>query len=71
MEGGSRAAFASWFKRALWVLTTVLPFVVSSWYRKEAVFYLPSGWFGPAEWFMGLPSAPTGAFLPKPVLHAH
>ncbi|KAL8292142.1 hypothetical protein RQP46_001608 [Phenoliferia psychrophenolica] len=57
---GSKAAFASWFKRMLWILTTVLPFIISSWHRKEAVFYLPKGWFGPLGWWMGLPSAPAG-----------
>ena len=30
------------------------------WYRKEAVFYVPRGWYGPAEWLLALPSAPRG-----------
>lgn len=57
---GERAAFAKYFKATMWIATTVLPFIISSWHRKEAVFFLPNGWFGPATWFMGLPSAPIG-----------
>ncbi|SCV70363.1 BQ2448_1757 [Microbotryum intermedium] len=57
----SRQSFQSIFKRILWVLTTILPFVITSWHRKAAVFYLPPSWFGPATWWLGLPSAPTGA----------
>ena len=60
---GTRLAFATKFKGLLWILTTILPFVVSSWHRKEAVFYLPHGWFGPTAWPMGLPSAPAGNSL--------
>ena len=70
---GNRTAFATKFKGLLWVLTTILPFVVSSWHRKEAVYYLPHGWFGPTAWPMGLPSAPAGSFaLPlRPVVADH
>ncbi|KDE03389.1 hypothetical protein MVLG_06107 [Microbotryum lychnidis-dioicae p1A1 Lamole] len=57
----SRQSFQSLFKRILWIFTTILPFVVTSWHRKAAVFYLPPSWFGPATWWLGLPSAPTGA----------
>lgn len=47
----------------MWTLTTVLPFVISSWHRKSPVFYLPPKWFGPATYFLALPSAPTGQSL--------
>lgn len=57
----ARAAFTSSFKKALWLATTALPFVFSSYHRKAAVFYLPPQWFGPLQWFLALPSAPTGA----------
>ena len=40
---------------------TALPFAFTSYHSKSAVFYLPQGWFGPAEWFLGLPFAPAGA----------
>lgn len=62
---GERAAFAKYFKATMWIATTVLPFIISSWHRKEAVFFLPNGWFGPATWFMGLPSAPIGKLVPR------
>ncbi|SCZ87526.1 BZ3500_MvSof-1268-A1-R1_Chr2-2g04992 [Microbotryum saponariae] len=60
----SRQSFQSLFKRILWIFTTILPFVVTSWHRKAAVFYLPPSWFGPATWWLGLPSAPTGSSPP-------
>ncbi|GAA5995694.1 GET complex subunit GET1 [Rhodotorula paludigena] len=56
-----RKKFASTFKSALWVVTTVLPFIVSSWNRKAPVFWLPEGWFGPLGWWLSCPSAPAGA----------
>jgi hypothetical protein len=43
------------------VLTTVLPFVYTSWHRTSPVFYVPQGWFGPAERLLSLPFAPAGA----------
>ncbi|SGY14787.1 BQ5605_C013g07102 [Microbotryum silenes-dioicae] len=49
----SRQSFQSLFKRILWIFTTILPFVVTSWHRKAAVFYLPPSWFGPATWWLG------------------
>ncbi|BGP13395.1 hypothetical protein JCM10213_008554 [Rhodosporidiobolus nylandii] len=57
----ARSAFLTKFKTFLWILTTVVPFVMSSYHRKSAVFYLPEGWFGPLGWWLGLPSAPAGA----------
>lgn len=30
------------------------------WFRKSPVFYLPPGWFGPAQRFLSLPFAPAG-----------
>ncbi|KAM0786689.1 hypothetical protein ACM66B_002134 [Microbotryomycetes sp. NB124-2] len=56
----AKQQFAKLFKAFLFVLTTVAPFIITSWHRKEAVFFLPPGWFGPATWWMGLPSAPAG-----------
>ncbi|GAA5864295.1 hypothetical protein JCM3774_002742 [Rhodotorula dairenensis] len=56
-----RQQFAATFKKLLWILTTVVPFIVSSYNRKSPVFYLPEGWFGPLGWWLGLPGAPAGA----------
>ncbi|GAA6036541.1 hypothetical protein JCM8097_003558 [Rhodosporidiobolus ruineniae] len=56
-----RKAFATKFKSALWILTTVVPFIISSYHRKSPVFWLPRGWFGPLGWWLSLPSAPAGA----------
>ncbi|GAA5825983.1 hypothetical protein JCM11251_000077 [Rhodosporidiobolus azoricus] len=57
----ARKAFSTKFKSALWLLTTVVPFIISSYHRKSPVFWLPQGWFGPLGWWLSLPSAPAGA----------
>ncbi|GAA5910044.1 hypothetical protein JCM5296_007004 [Sporobolomyces johnsonii] len=56
-----KSRFLTSFKSALWLLTTVVPFVISSWHRKTPVFWLPQGWFGPLAWWLSFPSAPAGA----------
>ncbi|KIY66440.1 hypothetical protein CYLTODRAFT_398704 [Cylindrobasidium torrendii FP15055 ss-10] len=56
-----KSAFSMKFNTALWVSTTGVQFVVTWWYRKSAVFYLPPGWFGPLQWTFALPFAPKGA----------
>jgi len=56
-----RSRFGMQFQGVLFVVTTVVPFAVTSWHGKQAVFYLPKGWFGPSGWFLGLPMAPAGA----------
>ncbi|KAF6767401.1 Golgi to ER traffic protein 1 [Kalmanozyma brasiliensis GHG001] len=60
----ARSTFNMLFKGVMFVLTTVLPFVVTSWYSKTPIFWLPPGehsWFGPLGWFLALPRAPKGA----------
>ncbi|KAF8149424.1 CHD5-like protein-domain-containing protein [Crassisporium funariophilum] len=57
----TKSAFAMKFNTLLWFLTTGLQFVVGWWYRKQAVFYLPHGWFGPLGWWLALPFAPAGS----------
>ena len=47
----------------LWLLTTGLQFAVGWWYRKQPVFFLPQGWFGPLGWWLALPFAPAGTFF--------
>lgn len=52
------------FKGVMFVITTVMPFGVTSWYGKTPIFWLPPGessWFGPLGWFLALPRAPKGA----------
>ncbi|PPQ92969.1 hypothetical protein CVT25_000169 [Psilocybe cyanescens] len=57
----AKSGFAMKFNTALWLLTTGLQFVVGWWYRKQPVFYLPRGWFGPLGWWLALPFAPAGS----------
>ncbi|KAF9050436.1 WRB/Get1 family [Panaeolus papilionaceus] len=56
----AKSGFAMKFNTVLWILTTGLQFVVGWWYRKQPVFYLPEGWFGPLTWWLALPFAPAG-----------
>lgn len=56
-------AFSTKFKSALWIATTVIPFIISSYHRKSPVFFLPPGWFGPLGWWLSLPSAPAGTWF--------
>lgn len=60
----SHTTFNMLFKGVMFVLTTILPFCVTSWYSKTPIFWLPPGehsWFGPVGWFLALPRAPRGA----------
>ena len=58
----SRNGFSMKFNTLLWILTTGLQFVVTMWYRKQPVFYLPEGWLGPVTWWLALPFAPAGKY---------
>ncbi|KAF8965534.1 CHD5-like protein-domain-containing protein [Flammula alnicola] len=57
----AKSGFGMKFNTILWLLTTGLQFVVGWWYRKQPVFYLPEGWFGPLGWWLSLPFAPAGS----------
>ncbi|KAF8315885.1 hypothetical protein DL93DRAFT_2078622 [Clavulina sp. PMI_390] len=56
-----QTSFGVKFNSAVWFLTSGLQFAIAWWYRKQAVFYLPPGWFGPLEWWLALPFAPRGS----------
>lgn len=60
----ARTTFSMLFKGIMFVITTILPFCVTSWYSKTPIFWLPPAqhsWFGPLGWFLALPRAPKGA----------
>lgn len=57
----TRTKFSLQFNTALWVLTTGVQFIIGWWYRKSAVFYLPTGWLGPLTWWLSFPFAPAGS----------
>ena len=61
----AQTSFGLKFNSALWALTGGLQLVIVWWYRKQAVFYLPRGWFGPLEWWIALPFAPKGSKFPQ------
>jgi len=56
----SKSGFSMKFNSLLWLLTTGMQFAVGWWYRKQPVFYLPEGWFGPLNWWLSFPFAPAG-----------
>ncbi|KAF9419189.1 GET complex subunit get1 [Podila epigama] len=57
----SKAAFEIKFKGLLWFITSGIQFIMVAWYRCVPVFYLPGGWFGPAEFILSLPFAERGS----------
>ncbi|KAF5328669.1 hypothetical protein D9619_011519 [Psilocybe cf. subviscida] len=59
----TKSGFGFKFNTLLWIMTTGLQFVVGWWYRKQAVFFLPPGWFGPLGWWLALPFAPAALVL--------
>ncbi|KAG0208225.1 GET complex subunit get1 [Mortierella sp. GBA30] len=57
----SKASFEIKFKSLLWFITSGIQFIMVAWYRRTAVFYLPQGWFGPAERILAMPFAERGS----------
>ncbi|KAI8067474.1 CHD5-like protein-domain-containing protein [Gongronella butleri] len=57
----SKTGFELKMKSMLWFLIHGSQFIMVLWYRKTPVFYLPAGWFGPAERFLCLPFSPRGS----------
>ncbi|KAF9183567.1 GET complex subunit get1 [Haplosporangium sp. Z 767] len=57
----SKASFEIKFKGLLWFITSGLQFAMVAWFRRAPVFYLPMGWFGPAERVLALPFAERGS----------
>lgn len=56
----SKTAFELKVKSVLWFVVHGSQLVMVFWFRKSAVFYLPPGWFGPAQRFLSWPFAPAG-----------
>lgn len=56
----SKTAFELRAKSALWLFVHGTRVLIVVGCTRKAAFYLPSGWFGPAEWFLSLPMAPKG-----------
>ncbi|KAI8053178.1 WRB/Get1 family [Gilbertella persicaria] len=57
----SKTAFELKVKSVLWFVVHGSQLVMVMWFRKSAVFYLPPGWFGPAQRFLSWPFAPAGS----------
>ncbi|CAO3632890.1 unnamed protein product [Mucor fragilis] len=57
----SKTAFELKVKSVLWFLVHGSQLVMVMWFRKSAVFYLPPGWFGPAQRILSWPFAPAGS----------
>ncbi|KAG1088308.1 hypothetical protein G6F42_020318 [Rhizopus arrhizus] len=61
----SKTAFELKIKSVLWFLVHGSQLVMVMWFRKSAVFYLPPGWFGPAQRILSWPFAPAGKYIMK------
>ncbi|KAF8975316.1 GET complex subunit get1 [Entomortierella lignicola] len=57
----TKASFEIKFKSLLWFITSGLQLIMVAWFRRVPVFYLPPGWFGPAERVLSLPFAERGS----------
>lgn len=56
-----KAAFEVPVRSALWFTIHGTRILVTFCYFRRAAFYLPPGWFGPAEQLLWLPYGPRGA----------
>lgn len=56
-----KTKFSLKFNSFVWILTTGLQLVVTFYYRRTPVFYVPPGWFGPVTWWLAFPFAPKGS----------
>ncbi|WRT68605.1 uncharacterized protein IL334_005583 [Kwoniella shivajii] len=60
--GSSKSSFGVKFKSIIWILTSGSKLILVWWFRKQPVFWLPSGWVpGPLVWLLSFPSAPLGS----------
>ncbi|KAI8994461.1 WRB/Get1 family [Pilobolus umbonatus] len=57
----SKTAFELKVKSVLWFLVHGTQLIMVMWFRKSPVFYLPPGWFGPAQRILSWPFAPIGS----------
>ncbi|GAA5794936.1 WRB/Get1 family [Helicostylum pulchrum] len=57
----AKTAFELKVKSALWFIVHGSQLGMVMWFRKSAVFYLPPGWFGPAQRILSWPFAPAGS----------
>ncbi|XAO25971.1 protein GET1 [Cryptococcus bacillisporus CA1280] len=58
----SRSSFSKKFSTLLWLMTTGAQFLLSWWFRKQPIFWLPEGWVPyPVAWLISFPSAPIGS----------
>ncbi|WFD48472.1 GET complex subunit get1 [Malassezia furfur] len=54
--------FSLLFKALMFVLNMAIPWMLSSYFSKTPMFYLPPGdWFGPLGYVFSFPKAPVGA----------
>jgi hypothetical protein len=67
----SKSSYKMKFNSVLWTVTSGSQYALGWWYGKQAVFYLPPEWFGPAQWWLALPFAPLGKFNFVKVLNGY
>jgi tail-anchored protein insertion receptor len=60
--GSARSSVSMIFKAFMFVLSTGVPFIITTYHRRSPIFYLPPGdWLGPLSSLLAMPSAPAGA----------
>ncbi|ORZ23111.1 WRB/Get1 family [Absidia repens] len=57
----SKTGFELKLKSILWFLIHGSQVLMVLWFRKSPVFYLPPGWFGPAQRLLCMPFSPLGS----------
>ena len=59
---GTQFSFSIFFRGVMFVINSIVPFVMTSYYGSTPMFYLPPGdWFGPLGYLFSFPKAPAGA----------
>ncbi|WFD34740.1 GET complex subunit get1 [Malassezia cuniculi] len=59
---GSQFTFSIFFRAVMFVINSIVPFVMTSYYGSTPMFFLPPGdWFGPLGYLFSFPKAPAGA----------
>jgi tail-anchored protein insertion receptor len=61
-QEAARSTFDKYLTAARLILTRAPQYIIPFWYGKEAMFWLPYGWFPYwAEWIISFPRAPLGS----------
>lgn len=58
----TQLSFSIFFRAVMFLINSIVPFVMTSYYGSTPMFFLPPGeWFGPLGYLFSFPKAPAGA----------